>query len=170
MNNPAQTRKIRLGRWQVIPATLLLAVFLNLLPYPDWAAYARPDWVTLVLFYWCLATPRRVGVGIGWLMGLLLDIMQFTLFGQQAIGKAFVALVAVGLYRRLRLYQPWKLCIVVGLVSSVDIAIVVWVNHLARDIAPRPEFWQAALLTGLLWPPVYVVLRKLRRRSGIVRR
>ena len=164
MNKPFQ------GNWQIIPATLLVALFLNLIPYPDWARFARPDWVTLVLFYWCLATPRWVGVGWGWVMGLLLDLMQYTLFGHQAIGKALVALIAVGAHRRLRLYPLWRQCLVVLLISSIDIAIVVWIHYLTQNIEFRLEYWQAALSTALLWPPVYLLLRKLRRRSGIVRR
>ena len=158
------------GRWQVIPATLLVALFLNLLPYPEWARYARPDWVTLTLFYWCLATPRCIGVGWGWVTGLMLDLMQYTLFGQQALGKALIALVATGACRRLRLYSMWRQCAVVLVISAVDIAVVVGVHHLTRGIEFRIEYWQAALTTALLWPLAYVVLRKLRRLSGMVRR
>lgn len=167
MNKPADNLR---GRWQVIPATLLLALFLSAMPYPDWAKFARPDWVTLVLFYWCLAIPRRVGVGCGWIMGLLLDLMQYTLFGQQAVGKALVALVAVSAHRRLRLYRAWQQCAVILVIASIDVAVVVWVHHLANDVAFRPHYWQGALTTALLWPLVYVLLRTLRRHSGIVRR
>ena len=167
MNKPVTTA---VGRWQVIPATLLLAFLLNLIPAPDWAQFVRPDWVTLVLFYWCLATPKRVGIGCGWLMGLGLDLLQYTLFGQQALGKALIALVAVAAYRRLRLYHLWQQCGVVLAVSAMDIAVVVWIHHLAHDVEFRLEYWQAALTTALLWPPVYLMLRKLRQHSGIVRR
>ncbi len=157
------------GRWAVIPLSLLAALFLNLLPYPDWARFARPDWVTLVLFYWCLATPRQVGVGCGWMMGLLLDLMQYTLFGQHAIGKALVALVAVGSHRRLRLYHMWQQCVVVLVVASIDIAVLVWVYQLTGGVEFRLAYWQSAISTALLWPLVYIILRILRRRSGILR-
>lgn len=160
----------KLGNSRIIVLTLLAALFLNVMPYPEWAKYARPDWVTLVLFYWCLATPNRVGVGVGWLMGLLLDIMQYSLFGVQAIGKAFVALLAVSAHRRLRLYHPGQQCAVVFLIAALDIGIVAWIHHLAGDAAIRPHYWQGAIATALLWPPLSVLLRMLRRRSGVVRR
>lgn len=156
-------------RWWVIPATLVLAVFLTTIPHPEWIKYARPDWVTLVLFYWCLAVPRWIGVGYGWLLGLLLDILQFTLFGQHAIGKALVAIVAVSFYRRLRLYHLWQQCLVIMVVTALDIGIVVWVHRLASGIEIRVEYWLAALTTTLLWPMVYLTLRKLRHRSRLVR-
>ena len=157
------------GRWQVIPATLLLALFLNVLPYPEWLRHARPDWVTLALCYWCMATPRRVGVGCGWIMGLLLDLMQYTLFGQQAMGKALVALVVVGAHRRLRLYPVWQQCVMILVIASMDIALVVWIHYLADDFTFRIQYWQGALTTALLWPLIYILLRNLRQRSGIVR-
>ena len=159
-----------LGRWRIVPVTFLLALFLTVIPVPDAMKFARPDWVTLALFYWCLAAPTRVGVGYGWVMGLLLDLMQYTLFGQHAVGKALIALIAVGAHRRLRLYHRWQQCLVILALVSLDIAIVAWVHSLANGVALSPSYWQAALTTALLWPVVYAFLRKLRHRSGIVKR
>ncbi|MDD9823378.1 MAG: rod shape-determining protein MreD [Gammaproteobacteria bacterium] len=158
--------KNRDRRWLIIPATLILALFLNVLPYPGWLAFARPDWVTLALFYWCLATPQWVGIGSGWLMGLMLDLLQYTLLGQHALGKALVAAVA---RPRLRLRPLWQQCAVVAVVAALDIGIVVWVHHVASGVEVRLCYWQSAVVTALLWPVAYTVMRKLRQRSGLVR-
>lgn len=155
------------GRRLVIPATLLCALFLNVIPYPEWAKWAHPDWVTLALFYWCLALPHRVGVGYGWSLGLLLDVMQFTLFGQHAIGKALIALLVVYAYPRLRRYHIGQQCVVILLLASVDIGIVVWVQHIALGLQIHAQFWWAALSTALLWPVAYLLLRKLHRRNRL---
>ena len=158
------------GRGRIIPVTLLLALFLTVIPAPDWMKFARPDWVTLALVYWCMATPQRVGVGTGWVMGALLDLLHYSLFGQHALGKVLIALVASSVHRRLRLYHIWQQCMLILVISSLDIAIVVWIHHLANGVEIRPVYWQAALTTALLWPVVYTVLRKLRHRSGIIHR
>ena len=158
------------GRWQVIPASIIVALFLNLVPFPDFVGFARPDFVTLTLFYWCIATPARIGVGWSWLTGLTLDLMQYTLFGQQAVGKAFIALFAVGAHRRLRLYHPLRQCLVVLVIAVLDIAVVVWIQHLAHGTEIRAEYWLEAPATALLWLPVYAILRRVRQRSGMVRR
>lgn len=162
----AVNRRVRRVRWLVIPASLLLAVFLNIVPYPEWLAFARPDWVTLALFYWCLAAPQWVGVGSGWLLGLLLDLAHYTLFGQHAIGKALIAACA---HPRLALCPMWQQCVVLLVVASLDIGIVMWVYHLANGVEMRLHYWQSAVTTALLWPVAYPLLRHLRRRSGIVR-
>lgn len=151
----------------VILATFAIALVLNILDYPEWMSHAEPDWVLLVLFYWCLATPDRIGVGAGWIVGILLDILYYALLGHHAVGKAFVALVAVSAHRRLRLYHLWQQCIVVFLVASVDIALVEWIYHLTQKAPIQVIYWQSALVTALIWPVIYNALRLLRHRTGI---
>ena len=57
----------------IIAITLFIAIVLTIIPLPEWARYIRPEWVMLVLIYWCMATPARINVGIAWLMGLIFD-------------------------------------------------------------------------------------------------
>ena len=150
-----------------IVLTFVIALILNLIEYPQWMAYAKPDWVLLVLFYWCLALPNRIGVGFGWFAGLLLDIFYYSVLGQHAIAKAFVALVAVSSHRRLRLYVLWQQCFIVFLVASVDVAITIWIFSFTSGLEISIKYWQSAFTTCLLWPLVYNALRRLRHRTGI---
>lgn len=149
-----------------VVATLLLAVLLNILPYPHWARFAHPDWVTLALFYWCLVLPRRIGVVSGWCCGLLLDLIHSTLPGQHAIGKALIALAASSGSGLLQLSPVWQQCAVVLALASLDTAIVVWIHHLANGVEFRLIYWQGALTTALLWPAAHSLLRAMRRRAN----
>ena len=151
----------------VIIFTIAIALLLNMVPYPDWMEYARPDWVTLVLFYWCLALPHRVSVGYGWVCGMMLDILYYSILGQHAIGKAFVALVAVIAHRRMRMYHLWQQCVVVFCVSSLEIAFKLWVYRLTNQVDIHIVYWLAALTTALLWPVIYNLLRLIRQRFGV---
>ena len=152
-----------------ILVTFFVAMILNIVSYPEWMQYAAPDWVLLVLFYWCLALPERIGVGYGWLAGLFLDILYYSILGQHAVGMAFVALIAVSGHRRIRLYELWQQCIVVLVVATISIAFRVWIYNLTSGTEIRLEFWQSALTTSLMWPVVYNILRLVRHRSGIRR-
>ena len=60
--------------------------------------------IALVLVYWCLALPERVGVLAGWSIGLVLDVLNGSILGQHAFGLAFVAYVALQYHRRVRVY------------------------------------------------------------------
>lgn len=155
------------GRWWIVPGSIAVALLLTVIPYPEWMRFAVPHWVTLVLFYWSIALPERVGVGSGWITGLILDLLQHTLFGMNAVSKAFVTMVGGVGHRRLRMYHVWQQCIVILLIATVEIAFVSWVFHLTNRVEIRLIYWQAALTTALVWPVVYALLRFLRQRSGI---
>ena len=82
------------GRLTIL-ATLCVAMLLMILPMPDWARPFRPQWVTLVLLYWAIALPHRVGVGSGFATGIVLDVLTGTLLGQHALGLSIVTFIAI---------------------------------------------------------------------------
>lgn len=151
----------------VVVLTLVCALLLNIAHYPDWVKYAKPDWVLLVLFYWCLALPDRVGVGWGWCSGLVLDVLYYSILGQHALAKAFVAAAAILFYRRLRLYHLWQQCVVVFIVAGMDVGITIWIYYLADKSTVHLAYWQSAFTSALLWPVVYNTLRLLRHQVTI---
>ncbi len=155
------------GRWSYVILSFLVALFLMIIPFPDWMSYARPDWLTLVLFYWCLALPSRVGIVTGWFCGVALDILRFSLLGQHALGKAFIALIASLFHRRLRLYHIWQQCIIIFILAMIDHSLVLWIERMNKGITLQAEYWLSVLATALLWPLVYIALRFIRQKGEI---
>lgn len=149
----------------IIPLTFIIGLGLDLLPYPPWLAVIKPDWVLLILFYWCLTEPRRVGVGYGWVIGLVVDLIHYSLLGQHALGKAFVALVVVSLHHQIRLYHLWQQCLIVFVVATLQVGFYLWINQLAAAATFRITYWYAALATCLLWPVAYNLLHWLRHKT-----
>src|SRR4051812_21029308 len=86
--------------WFVL-LTLLLAMAANMTPVVGLAMILRPDFVALVLLYWCIHEPRLVGVGMAWMVGLLMDVSDATVFGQHALAYAVLAYSAVFFRRRV---------------------------------------------------------------------
>ncbi|MEW6118634.1 MAG: rod shape-determining protein MreD [Pseudomonadota bacterium] len=91
------------GSWGRILGTLGLAVLLTQLPWSGWALALRPDFLLIVVLFWTLHQPTRVGFGAAFLLGLVSDFQDGAVFGQHAV--AYLVGVYAMLFLRLRLLQ-----------------------------------------------------------------
>jgi rod shape-determining protein MreD len=154
------------GGW-VIFATFVVAIMLTLLPLPDWIAYLRPEWVSLVLIYWCMALPERVGVGIGWVAGLFLDVVHGAVLGQYALALALVAYFTLSLHQRLRVFPVMQQMFMVLLLILFQQLVVIWIKGFIGESPQSLRYWLPSLTTMLLWPWLFVILRDLRRNYQV---
>lgn len=91
------------GSWGRIAGTLLLAVLLEQLPWSGWLLAMRPDFVLVGVLFWVLHQPSRVGFGVAFGLGLLVDFQEGAVLGQYAMG--YVVGVYLVQFLRLRLLQ-----------------------------------------------------------------
>lgn len=150
------------GGW-VILTTFIVAFLLDTVALPQWTSRLWPDWLTLVLIYWCMALPHRVGIGTGWFLGLLLDISRGTLIGQHALGLALIAYFTLRTYRRIRLFPVWQQSLSILLFVLVEKLLVFWINGMSGYPPSDGWFLLAVLSDVLLWPVVFIAMRDLRR-------
>lgn len=146
-----------------IVISFIFALLLQMIALPDWAVSLRPDWLALVLVYWCIALPERVGVGIGWLTGLILDVANGALLGQNALSLAIVAYLAIRLHQRIRLFPLWQQSVSVLLLITLHLMLVLWIKGSVGQSSETWAYWLPALTSLLAWPLVFTVLRGLRR-------
>jgi rod shape-determining protein MreD len=79
--------------------SLLAALFLNVVPLGRFAA--MPDWVALVLLFWCIHQPSKVGMWTAFVFGLLMDVADASVMGQHTLAYVILAFGAGGLSRRI---------------------------------------------------------------------
>ena len=151
----------------VIIATFLLALVLTVAPMPEWLRPVRPDWVGLVLIYWCLALPDRVGVGTGWFAGLLVDLLTGTLLGQHAMALAVIAWLTLRLHQRIRLFPVLQQALIILVLLVLHQLLALWVDRFIGRPGPPWYFWTPSLLGMLLWPLIFAALRTLRRSFSV---
>jgi rod shape-determining protein MreD len=151
----------------IIAATFAVALILSVVPVPDWAEQFRPDWVGLVLIYWCMAIPHRVGVGTGWVVGLLQDVLYGALMGQYALSKSIIAFIAVKLHLRIRVYPPWQQAIAVLVMLAIGQLFVMWVRTVIGKPAQGFSAWTPGIVSMVMWPWVFIILRDIRRRGQV---
>ena len=151
----------------IIAFSFVVALMLTALPMPEWAILWRPAWVALVLIYWCMALPGRAGVLVGWSVGMLMDVMAGTLLGQHALALAIVAFIAHKMHRRVRVLPLWQQGLTVFGLVFVFQALVLWINGIKGMPVSVSAYLAAPLVSMLLWPWVFVLLRDTRRRFSI---
>lgn len=155
------------GRWVVV-VSLLVGIWLSVVPLPEWMRWARPEWVALILIYWVIALPQRVGIGVAWLTGVLLDLVEGVPLGQNALALSVVAYVGQIIYQRMRMYAGWQQAGIVFVLVGLNQLVCHWVQTLTMSrVAPTMMFLLSALISALLWPSVLVLLRYCRRRFGV---
>ncbi|MEE8234313.1 MAG: rod shape-determining protein MreD [Gammaproteobacteria bacterium] len=154
------------GGW-ILFISLLIAFLLTALPLPHWADDWRPAWVAMVLIYWCMALPERIGISIAWCLGLLLDVQQGALLGQNALGLAMIAYFVIQIHKRFRLFPLVQQSCLVGFIIIFYLLISSWVRGI-MGIPPQTwTYWMPAISSMVLWPWLFVILRDIRRLYNV---
>lgn len=141
-----------------IVATLIAGLLINLLPWSGWWLWVRPDFVALVLLYWCVEQPRKIGFTAAWLLGLLMDVADASLFGQHALAYSVLAYAGIVLHRRVQRFSITPQVLhVIPLLLLTD-AIVVVIRMLAGSDFPGLQYFVGSFIGGALWPLLSVLL------------
>lgn len=154
------------GGW-IIVMSFGVALMLTMLPLPDWADYWRPEWATMVLIYWCMALPERVGVVIGWLVGLFLDVIHGAVLGQYALALSLIAYFTVNLHQRMRIYPMMQQSMVVLLLVLLQQLLITWIKGFLGHSTDSLAHWLPSLTSMLLWAWMFIILRDLRRHFRV---
>ena len=88
-----------------IVGSFMVALLFNGLPWSGVWLALRPDMVALVLLYWCTHKPHRVGIGIAWVIGILADVADSSVFGQHALAYTLLAFGGIVLHRRAQMFN-----------------------------------------------------------------
>ena len=158
------------GAW-VILLSLLLALVLMVMPIPNSVpaevGYARPNWVLMVIFYWVIALPQRVGVIVGWCSGITLDVLLGTLLGLHGFCVMLTAWFAAAAYQRMRMYSVWQQSVVILLTTLVFQLVLMTLSGLLTGSEWHLLQFLPAATSALFWPWVFLLLRMARRRFGV---
>jgi rod shape-determining protein MreD len=151
----------------IIAMTFVVGFILSALPLPETIVDWRPCWLAMLLIYWCMALPERVGILSAWLLGLLFDVQQSFILGQHALGFIFLAYVIIKNHKRMRVYPLLQQSLVVCLYLLIFQAIMLLVMLLSGTITYTWLYWLPAFTSMLIWPWLFIFMRDFRRRNNI---
>ena len=150
-------------RLSTIIASFVLALFLNFLPWRD--LRLMPDFVALALCFWCIRQPRLVGLGIGWMLGLLTDAGNGVLLGQHALAYSILAFLSVWLSRRILWFGPALQALHVFVILLITQAVALIVRIAAGSSFPGWPIVVGPIIGAMLWPLVTWLLLLPQRRA-----
>ncbi len=144
--------------WFII-LSLMVGLLLNLLPIQGDLLMLRPDFVALVLLFWGTYQPQRVGISIAFVMGLLMDVGNSSMFGQHALAYSVMIFIALLLRRRLHIFGSLKQAPQVGLLLLFTQFIMLLTELLKRADFPGWYYFLASFTGMLLWPLISHLLK-----------
>ena len=151
-------------RASTIIASFAIAMFLNFLPWRDLRQV--PDFVALVLVFWCVRQPRLVGLGVAWALGLVTDAGNGVLLGQHALAYSIVAFLGIWLSRRILWFGPGLQALHVGALLLAAQGVALLVRIAAGDDFPGLPIFVAPIAGAQLWPAASWLLLQRQRRAA----
>ena len=152
----------------VIP-TLIVALMSQMWPLPEWLEYFRPEWMVLVTLYWALALPAQIGVTTAWIVGLLMDVTQGSIIGQNALGLVIVIYIVNIQHKRIRVFSLVQQALIIFVLLFFKQLLALWISGLAGQAPSIRAYFLPALIGALVWPWLFLLLRALRRRFTVTR-
>ncbi len=139
-----------------VALSLLVAMLLNMLPFTSWTG--MPDWLAMTLCFWAMRETRRIGMGWGFLFGLVMDVADGSLMGQHALAYVILTYAAQTLSRRILWFPLGTQALhVLPMLAAGQL-----LQYLVRSIAGAPfpgiAFFLSPLLGAVLWLPLTYLL------------
>lgn len=135
-----------------IALTFFLGLLVELIPLPAGSTRWLPDLIGLVLLYWVINQPRRVGVGTAFFVGLIADVTTAGLFGQHALAYSLTAYFALKRQRQLVMFTLGQQALAVGGLLFANQLIMMLARLLTGSAFIGFSYFLPPVIGILLWP------------------
>ncbi len=162
--NPAR------GGWLImicIAGALVLSLLHLPQDWPEWLGWLRPQWVLLVVFYWVMELPHRIGLVSAWITGLLIDVLVADPIGVNGLILATCTYITWRFYERLRMYTVLQQCSVVFVLVLGGEMLKSVVQYLAWERTASWGIVLTAVVSTLVWPFLNLFLLRLKQQFSV---
>jgi len=151
----------------IIIFTLLIALMASIMPLPLSVDAFRPDWVLIVLIYWTMALPGRVNIITAWFMGFLLDVLLGSVLGVHAAAMALAIYIVADNFQKIRNFSVGQQALIAGVVATLYHLVAFWLQRFLIDVVFLTNYLYPVITSMILWPWMFLLLRKIRRHFSI---
>jgi len=138
-----------------------------IMPLPETVQIYRPHWVALMLIYWSMAIPERIGLWFAFFSGIMVDVSQGTLLGQHTLALIIIVYINLNFYQRIRVMSLAQQAMYVFGLLVMGQVVIVWVEGIMGRPIPILAFFAAPFVGMMIWPWIFVILRDIRRKARI---
>jgi len=144
---------------------LVVGTALEIMPLPDLLQAVRPPLPLMILIYWALMWPERLGLGAAFVIGIALDILHGQLLGQNAFAFCVVTFITVRFHLQIRIFPLWQMTMTVFALLTIALFLHVLIDGVAGYGTEGLARWPRTLSGALLWPVVMSLLDRVRMQN-----
>ena len=124
-----------------------------------------PDPLALTLIYWTIHHPRHIGMTIAFVCGLLMDVQNGSVLGQQALAYIILSYSAYSLHRRLPWFSLFGQALHVLPLLLMSQVVVLMIRLWFDGLWPGFPWFLQSFTGAILWPIASLLLSLPERRS-----
>ena len=152
----------------VIWLTLLIGLCVQIIPWSPEYNIFKPHLLMLIMAYWLIALPHRIGMGVAFLLGIVLDLFSGSLLGVHAFIFSCVAYLLIFKFQLIRNLALWQQSIIIFAVSlCYNLLVFLFQVSIYHTITISPLILVSSIVDGILWIVIYLFLRLIRRSFAI---
>lgn len=149
----------------IIFLSILLGLILALSLLP--LGYMAPEWLLLINIYWAIALPTNNKLLLAFVSGYLVDILYGQVLGLTSLTYVIFIYIILRLYNSLRYMTVSQQMVVISFFILIKQHFFVWSNSVLGIDSEYFDLMISAVISGILWPPLYYTLRYFRRKFQI---
>ena len=149
----------------IIFLSIILGLILTLMLLP--LGYIAPEWLLLINIYWAIAIPTNNKLLLAFVSGYLVDIMYGQVLGLTSLTYVIYIYIILRLYNSLRYMTVTQQMVVISFFILIKQHFFVWSNSVIGIDSEYFDLLISAILSGILWLPIYFILRYLRRKFQV---
>lgn len=142
----------RLNNLVFVWSIMLLTTMMTIMPLPDFFYGIRIEWVSLAIIFFSMMNVSLMGVIAAWTIGLLLDLLQGGLLGENALILSIISYLSYRFRFQVRVYPDWQLMIVTLFFLSFGNLISLWIRGFSGRMLFVTEEWLSIFIAALIWP------------------
>ena len=149
----------------IILLSIFLGLILTLLFLP--LGYVAPEWLLLINIYWAIALPTNKKLLLAFVSGYFIDILYGQVLGLTSLTYVIFIYIILRLYNSLRYMTVSQQMVVISFFILIKQHFFVWSNSVLGIDSEYFDLMISAVISGILWLPIYYTLRYFRRKFQI---